>query len=205
MLSWAELLLAGLAAALTLILFTLARTERVAVEETQVLDFPEAGVSGRRRRRRRAGRAGSCSTGRRGGSCSTSSRRRVSKDRPEQGGELRARNTSLVRVNTRLVEQHRLQQERLEQLQESFYQLQLKEDVYNAKISELQTEIEILKTHEKKITLLEEEKEKLERMLREQQKVIKLALARILPRKQEITFCQEHLSSIREFENRHFY
>ena len=114
MLSWAELLLAGLAAALTLILFTLARTERVAVEETQVLDFPEAGVSGRRRRRRRAGRAGSCSTGRRGGSCSTSSRRRVSKDRPEQGGELRARNTSLVRVNTRLVEQHRLQQERLE-------------------------------------------------------------------------------------------
>ena len=38
--------------------------------------------------------------------------------------------------------------------------------------------------------MLEEEKEKLERMLREQQKVIKLALARILPRKQEITFCQ---------------
>ena len=112
MLSWAELLLAGLAAALTLILFTLARTERVAVEEPQVLDS-EAGVSGRRRRRRRAGRAGSCSTGRRGGSRSTGSRR-ASQDRAEQGGELRARNTSLARVNTRLVEQHRLHQERLE-------------------------------------------------------------------------------------------
>ena len=72
--------------------------------------------------------------------------------------------------------------------------------MYNAKISELQTEIEILKTHEKKITLLEEEKEKLERMLREQQKVIKLALARILPRKQEITFCQVIIFIIGAFQ-----
>ena len=50
---------------------------------------------------------------------------------------------------------------------------------------------------ENKIVALEEgskfvgeEKQKLEKMLAEQQNIIKLALARILPRKGEVAFCQ---------------
>ena len=42
------------------------------------------------------------------------------------------------------------------------------------------------------------EKEELEKVITEQQKIMKLALARILPRKSEIQFCQVH-NNLKDF------
>jgi len=59
----------------------------------------------------------------------------------------------------------------------------------------------------KKESRLQEEKNQYEMMVLEQQKIIRLALARIVPNKNISTkpqFCQEHLSEIKEFGKKYF-
>ena len=78
----------------------------------------------------------------------------------------------------------------MQQLKESHYQLERKDDQSQTRIAELETKIVALTEAARERERAEEEKEKLEKMLAEQQKIIRLALARILPRKGEVAFCQ---------------
>ena len=48
-----------------------------------------------------------------------------------------------------------------------------------------------------------EEIKKLEKMIMDQQVVIKAALHRVLPGKHEVSFCQEHVQSIKHYLEKH--
>merc|ERR1719228_2709332 len=181
--------------------------------------------SGRRRKKKSEGRAGSVTLTRHS-SVSTSRRSSMSvTGHPTVGQqdqlvvaqsrlvvlekelvEIKMRNLKLWKMTEKLEEKNRNQEcqiEQYEQLKESHYQLQKKEDNSQVKIAELETKmlavIELARSKER----VEDEKDKLEKMLAEQQKIIKLALARILPRKGQVTFCEEHVGTIRDYENKY--
>lgn len=122
--------------------------------------------------------------------------------------EIKMRNLKLLKMTENLEEKNRTQSgqiEQYQQLKESHYQLERKDDQSQTRIAELETKIVALTEAARERERAEEEKEKLEKMLAEQQKIIRLALARILPRKGEVAFCQEHVGTIREYENKYFY
>ena len=68
-----------------------------------------------------------------------------------------------------------------------YFLLEAKEANSQEKISDLEKN---LKDEIEARRIAQAEKESLEKMIIEQQKVMKLALARILPRKGELKFCQ---------------
>jgi hypothetical protein len=68
-------------------------------------------------------------------------------------------------------------------LSEKYYLLESKDDQSRERIGELETKIVALER-------VEVEKDNLEKMLKEQQNIIRLALARILPRKGEVSICE---------------
>eukprot|EP00092_Neocalanus_flemingeri_P000766 GFUD01000813.1.p2 GENE.GFUD01000813.1~~GFUD01000813.1.p2 ORF type:complete len:233 (+),score=106.51 GFUD01000813.1:166-864(+) len=122
--------------------------------------------------------------------------------------EIKMRNLKLLKMTENLEEKNRKQEVQIgeyEKLRESHLQLKKKDDQSKSRIAELETRIVVLAEAVRGRERVEEEKEKLEKMLTEQQKIIKLALARILPRKGEVTFCQEHVGLIRGYENKYFY
>merc|ERR1712142_1307736 len=87
-------------------------------------------------------------------------------------------------------------------LKEKCSLLESREAESQEKISELEKKLkEEMKAGKAKLL----EKEELEKVITEQQKIMKLALARILPRKSEIQFCQDHVATIRQYENKYFY
>jgi len=119
--------------------------------------------------------------------------------------EMKMRNLKLLKMTENLGEKNRAQDvqiEQLEELQVSYYLLKSKDDQSKERIVEMENKIVALEEGSK---FFGEEKQKLEKMLAEQQKIIKLALARILPRKGEVAFCQEHVGTIRQYENKYFY
>jgi len=119
--------------------------------------------------------------------------------------EMKMRNLKLLKMTENLGEKNRAQDvqiEQLEELQVSYYLLKSKDDQSKERIVEMENKIVALEEGSK---FWGEEKQKLEKMLAEQQKIIKLALARILPRKGEVAFCQEHVGTIRQYENKYFY
>jgi len=119
--------------------------------------------------------------------------------------EMKMRNLKLLKMTENLGEKNRAQDvqiEQLEELQVSYYLLKSKDDQSKERIVEMENKIVALEEGSK---FVGEEKQKLEKMLAEQQKIIKLALARILPRKGEVAFCQEHVGTIRQYENKYFY
>ena len=71
----------------------------------------------------------------------------------------------------------------MQQLRENHYLLERKDDQSQERIGELETKIVALER-------VEVERDNLEKMLKEQQNIIRLALARILPRKGEVSFCE---------------
>merc|ERR1712046_445257 len=74
--------------------------------------------------------------------------------------------------------------------------LESREAESEEKISELEKKLEDEMKAGKAESL---EKEQLEKVIIKQQKIMKLALARILPRKSEIQFCQDHVATIRQY------
>ena len=71
----------------------------------------------------------------------------------------------------------------MQQLRENHYLLERKDDQSQERIGELETKIVALER-------VEVERDNLEKMLKEQQNIIRLALARILPRKGQVSFCE---------------
>ena len=71
----------------------------------------------------------------------------------------------------------------MQQLRENHYLLERKDDQSQERIGELETKLVALER-------VEVERDNLEKMLKEQQNIIRLALARILPRKGEVSFCE---------------
>merc|ERR1712096_345662 len=68
------------------------------------------------------------------------------------------------------------------------------------KVEEMERKMVVMK---EAATADKEENNRLHKMLQEQQKVIKTALQRIFPRKQNnISFCEDHLKTIRAYEDR---
>ena len=79
--------------------------------------------------------------------------------------------------------------------QEKCLLLESREAESQEKISKLEKKLkEEMKAGKAKLL----EKEELEKVITEQQKIMKLALARILPRKSEIQFCQVH-NNLKDF------
>ena len=71
----------------------------------------------------------------------------------------------------------------MQQLRENHYLLERKDDQSQERIGELETKLVALER-------VEVERDNLEKMLKEQQNIIRLALARILPRKGQVSFCE---------------
>ena len=74
-----------------------------------------------------------------------------------------------------------------QKLKEKYWQLERKDDQSREKIADLEARLLCLTEGRARV---EEENESLDKMVQDQQRIIKLALARILPRRGQEVFCQ---------------
>jgi len=117
--------------------------------------------------------------------------------------EIKMRNLKLLKLTENLEEKNRNHEARMEEFQElkeNYGQLQKKDDLSREKIAELETKLLSLTEGRERV---EEENESLDKMVQDQQRIIKLALARILPRRGQEVFCQEHVGTIREYQKKY--
>jgi len=117
--------------------------------------------------------------------------------------EIKMRNLKLLKLTENLEEKNRNHEAQLmeyQELKEHYGELQKKNDQSREKIAELETKLLCLAQERERV---EKENESLDKMVQDQQRIIKLALARILPRRGQEVFCQEHVGTIREYQKKY--